>query len=570
MKKFPGNLPTFLISMFLLAMVIAVCRQKNNLPTTEAINAIDLKKGKIILCGPPDKQLGLVNFKTTCSGKTQQDFNLAVSLLHSFEYDEAEKVFAKIIDDEPGCAMAYWGVAMCNYHPLWTPPTQEELSKGSRAILIAQSLTKSKRESDYIDAVAAFYDNWDITDHATRSLRFESAMERLYNDYPEDKEAAIFYALALNAAADPRDKTFRRQRKAGALLTAMYAYEPDHPGIVHYIIHSYDYAQLAKQALPAARRYATLAPSSAHAQHMPSHIFTRLGLWDEDIKSNLTATDAARCYGENMGRNGHWDEELHGLDYLVYAYLQKADNKQAKAQCDYLRTITEVYPLSFKVAYSFAAIPARYVLENRMWKEAAVLRAHPADFPWNQHLWAKAITHYTRALGAVHTGSFAAAKTELEMLHAIRDTLKTKASYEASQVQIQINTAQAWLLFKEAKKQPEALKLMYAAADMEDNIQKHPVTPGEVLPAREQLGDMLLQMNKPEEALAAFETDLKERPNRFNALYGAGTAAERCNNTAKAKEYYEQLATLAGNATRPELENARLYLRKQGYQLAKK
>jgi tetratricopeptide (TPR) repeat protein len=553
-----------------MAMAVAVCHQANKFPTTEAINAIDLKKGKIILCGPPDKQLGRVTFKTSCSEKTKPDFNLALSLLHSFEYDEAEKVFARIIDAEPGCAMAYWGVAMCNYHPLWTPPTTEELEKGSKAIVIAQSLTKSKREQAYIDAVAAYYNNWNITDHAARSLRFESAMERLYNDYPEDREAAIFYALALNAAADPRDKTFRRQRKAGALLTALYAYEPDHPGIVHYIIHSYDYAELAKQALPAARRYAALAPSSAHAQHMPSHIFTRLGLWEEGIRSNLTATDAARCYGGNMGKKGHWDEELHGLDYLVYAYLQKADNVQAKAQCDYLKTITDVYPLSFKVAYSFAAVPARYVLENRMWKEAANLQAHPANFPWNQHLWAKAITNYTRALGAVHTGRFSAAKAELKMLQTIRDTLKRKAPYEASQVQIQISTAEAWLLFKEAKKQPEALKLMYSAADMEDNIQKHPVTPGEVLPVREQLGDMLLQMNKPQEALTAYEADLKERPNRFNGLYGAGTAAEKCNDVSKAKQYYQQLATVAGDASRPELENARLYLRKQGYQLAKR
>lgn len=569
MKKFPWDLVLFITG--LCVFFIAACHHRNSIPTTEAINAIDLKRGKIILCGPPDKQLGEVSFQTSCSEKTQKDFNLAVSLLHSFEYDEAEKAFARIIDNEPGCAMAYWGVAMSNYHPLWTPPTQEELEKGSKAISIAQSLKKSARESAYIDAMAAFYTNWDITGHASRSERFEEAMERVYAEYPDDPEAAIFYALALNGAASPADTTFRRQRKAGALLTAIYRYKPYHPGVVHYIIHSYDYAALAKLALPAAKRYASIAPSSAHAQHMPSHIFTRLGLWDEDIQSNIVATNAAKCYGENMGIKGHWDEELHGLDYLVYAYLQKADNVRAKEQCDYLKTIKEVYPTSFKVAYSFAAIPARYALENRQWKVAADLQVHPASFPWKQHSWAKSITYYARALGNVHIGRFDAARAEIKNLQLLHDTLTAqKDAYKASQLQIQIKSCQAWLLFKEGAKNEEALRLMRAAADIEDNIQKLPVTPGEILPARELLGDMLLQMNRPQEALTAYEADLKERPNRFNGLYGAGMAAEKSNNTAKAKQYYQQLTSITVNSDRPELQSARLYLKKQQFQLAKK
>ena len=570
MKKFPWDLVLFITG--LCVFLIAACHQRNRIPSTEAISAIDLKRGNIILCGPPDKQLGEVSFKTSCSEKTQKDFNIAVSLLHSFEYDEAEKVFAKIIDEEPGCAMAYWGVAMSNYHPLWTPPTQEELEKGAKAITIAQSLKTTARESAYINAVAAFYNNWDISDHATRSQRFEEAMERVYADYPDDPEAAIFYALALNGAASPADTTFRRQRKAGALLMAIYRYKPDHPGVVHYIIHSYDYAALAQLALPAAKRYASIAPSSAHAQHMPSHIFTRLGLWDEDIQSNLVATSAARCYGENMGIKGHWDEELHGVDYLVYAYLQKADNVHAKEQCDYIKTMTNIHPASFKVAYSLAAVPARYVLENRLWKEAAALQTSgPANFPWKAHSWAKAITYYARSLGNIHTGRFDAARTALKQLQLIHDTLLAqKDGYKASQLQIQIKSCQAWLLFKEGAKNEEALKLMRAAADIEDNIQKLPVTPGEVLPARELLGDMLLQMNKPEEALVAYEKDLKERPNRFNGLYGAGTAARQSNNTAKAKQYYEQLASITVPSNRPEMENVRMYLKKQQSQLAKK
>jgi tetratricopeptide (TPR) repeat protein len=569
MKKFPWDFVLFLTALCLIFIV--ACHQLNSIPTPEAINAIDLKRGKIILCGPPDKKLGEVVFKTSCSEKTQKDFNIAVSLLHSFEYDEAEKVFARIIDEEPGCAMAYWGVAMCNYHPLWTPPTQEELEKGSKAITIAQSLKKSERESAYINAVAAFYNNWDITDHATRSEHFEDAMERVYAAYPDDPEAAIFYALALNGAASPADTTFRRQRKAGALLTAIYRYKPDHPGVVHYIIHSYDYAALAQLALPAAKRYASIAPSSAHAQHMPSHIFTRLGLWEEDIQSNIVATNAARCYGESMGVKGHWDEELHGLDYLVYAYLQKADNVRAKEQWDYLKTIQEVHPPSFKVAYAFSAIPARYVLENRLWKDAAALQIHPVNFPWKQHTWAQAITYYARTLGNVHTGRFDAARAELKRLQQIHDTLKLqKDTYKASQLQIQIKSCEAWLLFKEGAKNEAALRLMRAAADLEDNIQKLPVTPGEILPARELLGDMLLQMNRPQEALIAYEADLKERPNRFNGLYGAGTAAEKSNNTAKAKQYYQQLANISVDSDRPELQSARRYLRKESYQLARK
>lgn len=568
MKKMSPGIQLLFSGLCLLG--IAAC-QNNKVPTHEAINAMDLKRGKIILCGPPDNQLGVVSFKTSCSGKVQEDFNLALSLLHSFEYDEAEKVFAKIIDNEPGCAIAYWGVAMCNYHPLWTPPTEAELVKGSKAIAIAQSLPSSKKEAAYINAVAAYYNGWQHTSHANRSERFENAMEDIYVNHPDDKEAAIFYALALVGAADPGDTTFRKQRKAGALLTALYPYQPDHPGVIHYIIHSYDYPELAVLALPAARKYASVAPASAHAQHMPSHIFTRLGMWEEGAQSNLAAVNAAKCYGENMGIKGHWDEELHGLDYLVYAYLQKADNIHAKEQCDYLKTIHEVHPSNFKVAYAFAAIPARYVLENRLWKEAAELQPHPAGFAWKNYPWQKAITHYARLLGAVNTGRFDAARAEMQQLRRSYDTLMAlKDGYKANQVMIQIRSSEAWLLFKEKGKNDEALKAMYAAADMEDATQKHPVTPGEVLPARELLGDMLLQMNKPEEALTAYEANLKERPNRFNGLYGAGTAAERSDNAEKAKQYYQQLAGITVNSNRPELETVRRYLRTQRYQLAKK
>jgi Tetratricopeptide repeat len=565
MKKVLQKSSRVLFSFFLLAL--SSCHEKNKAPADETINAINLKRGELVFCGPSGGQFGAVDFETSCSGKVKKDFNLAIALLHSFEYDEAEKVFAKIIYEEPGCAMAYWGVAMCNYHEVWpSPPTQAELEKGNKIISIAQSLPqKSKRETDYINAIALFYKDWNTTDHHTRSLNFGNAMEKIYRTYPDDKEAAIFYALSLDAVADPADKTFSNQRKAGAILNALYPGEPNHPGIVHYIIHTYDYPELAALALPAARKYASIAPSSAHAQHMPSHIFTRLGLWDECIQSNLASISSARCYAESAGIRGHWDEELHAMDYLVYAYLQKGENNLAKEQCDYLKTISEVYPADFKEAYAFAAIPARYALENKLWKDAAGLQLHPANFPWQNFPWQKAIIHFTRLLGFVHIGKLDSAKTELKNLNRIHDTLMAqKDPYKANQVQIQIKTSEAWIVWKEGKNN-EALTLMNVAAGMEDKTEKSPVTPGEVLPAMELLGDMLLQMNKPGEALDAYEADLKKHPNRFNGLYGAGSAAERSNNFEKAKTYYQQLTGIAnpGDSNRPELETARSFLKKQ-------
>jgi tetratricopeptide (TPR) repeat protein len=550
----------------LFTWTLLSCKTKNATPSIETINAINLKRGDVVLCGPPDKQFGIVEFETSCPEKVKKDFNLAIALLHSFEYDEAEKVFAKIIDKNPECAMAYWGVAMCNYHQVWpSPPTQDELEKGNKAISIAQSLTKkSKIETDYINAIALFYKDWNTINHRTRSVNFAKAMEKICREYPTDKEAGIFYALALDGSADPADTSFSNQRKAGAILMGLYPGEPNHPGIVHYIIHSYDYPELAALALPAARKYASIAPASAHAQHMPSHIFTRLGLWDESIQSNLVSTGSAKCYAENAGIKGHWDEELHGMDYLVYAYLQKGENGLAKQQYDYLKTIHEVYPVSFKDAYAFAAIPTRYFLENKMWKEAAGMEILPANFPWQKFPWQKAITHFARLLGSVHIGEMNSARAELKNLNTIYDTLiNQKDLYKANQVLIQIKTGEAWMLLEE-RKINEAFQLMNMAAGMEDKTEKSPVTPGEVIPAKELLADMLLQLNKPAEALEAYEADLKKHPNRFNGLYGAGLTGEKINNVEKATYYYQQLMSVANSpdANRPELGAASLFLKK--------
>jgi hypothetical protein len=534
------------VFLFVLGIFLS-CKQKNNQPLAEDIKAINLKKGPVILCGPADKEVGNVKFAISNGEKVEKEFNFATALLHSFEYDEAEKVFAKIIDEEPNCAMAYWGVAMSNFHPLWTAPEEKELKKGLKALEVAASISqKTERESDYIEALSHFYKEWDKVDHRTRCIQYEKAMEEVYKKYPDDKEAAAFYALALDASADPTDKTFANQKKAADILNGIYKNDPDHPGIIHYIIHTYDYPGFAHLALPAARKYASIAASSAHAQHMPSHIFTRLGLWDESIQSNTASITSAKCYAESAGIKGHWDEELHSIDYLMYAYLQKGETKPAKEQLDYFKTIKEVYPDNMKVAYSFASIPARYMLENKMWKEAASLAINPANFPWEKFAWQKAIFHFTRSLGAANSHQLDLAKAEWNELNKLQDELvKQKETYKANQVDIQLKASQAWIQMKEGKNK-EALENMNLSADMEDKTEKHPVTPGEVLPARELLADMLMQMNKPAQALEMYEAGLKTRPNRHNSIYGAWMAAGASGKKELAKTYSKQFKTITG------------------------
>lgn len=548
----------------LAAYALLSCNNNNPAPSKERINEIALKRGPVISCGSIDQQYGTVDFDMACDAKSKTDFNLAIELLHSFEYDDAEKVFAKIIDNNPACAMAYWGVAMCNFHALWTPPTEAELIKGSKAVAVAQSISgKSKRVAAYINAIAVFYKDWNTIDHLTRCTSYEKAMETVHSTYPEDKEAAIFYALALDASAKPTDKTFANQKKAGAILNAIYPAEPNHPGVIHYIIHTYDYSGLAELALPAARKYAQVAPSSAHALHMPSHIFTRLGLWDECIKSNLESVAAAKCYAEQAGIKGHWDEELHGLDYLVYAYLQKGENDAAKKQLAYLQTFKEVYPVTPKVAYAFAAIPSRIYLENKNWKAAAAVALYPTDFAWEKFPWQESIIHFARLLGAVHLGNNDLAKVELTKLKQLHSILeKQKDVYKSKQVATQIKTGEAWLHFTAGQKQ-QALIEMQSAAAMEDSTEKHPVTPGEVLPARELLGDMFFEFGQYKDALQCYEAVLQKSPNRFNSLYGAGRSAEKFANAQKAILYYRQLVTISSmpNSDRAELNYVAAFLK---------
>jgi len=549
------QIPMRAFCMLLVSLSIA-CKENSTAPSRALIQQINLKRGGLISCGPADKQFGSLNFKTSCDEKVKKEFNLAVELLHSFEYDEAEKVFAKIIDQSPACAMAYWGVAMTNFHPLWTPPTEAELQKGSKAIEIAKTITHTPaRETAYINAIAVFFDNWHTTNHITRCINYEKAMQQLHANYPDDKEATVFYALALDASANPADKTYANQKKAAALLNALYPSDSNHPGIIHYIIHTYDYPELAILALPVARKYALVAPSSAHALHMPSHIFTRLGLWDECIQSNLASVASAKCYAVQAGIKGHWDEELHGLDYLVYAYLQKGETKMAAEQMKYVDSIHYVFPVNFKVAYAFAAIPSRFFLETKNWKAAATTPLHPVGISWIKFPWQESIVHFARLLGAAHLGNLKDANAELVKLHQLYDTLVAqKDAYKAGQVNIQVKTGEAWIQFASGKKTAATIAMKQAAA-MEDSTEKHPVTPGEVLPARELLADMLYLQQQYDDALQAYEAVLHKSPNRFNSLYGAGIAAQKSGQQQKADFYFNQLLKISGSTKpdRPEL-----------------
>ncbi len=518
----------------------------------------------------PGEKIGKVRFVVSCSAQAQKQFNRAVAWLHSFEYGESERAFNDIATIDPQCAMAHWGAAMSLYHQLWAPPSPAELEKGARAAQKAKQIgAKTKRERDYIDAIAQFFDDRERVDHSTRAARYEHAMEQVYLHYPNDREAGVFYALALNAAAlaaSPMDKTYAKQKKAAAILNRMLRLQPEHPGFAHYLIHSYDYPPLAHFALAAARRYAGIAPSSAHALHMPSHIFTRLGLWDEDIATNIKSENAAKEYARKNHLAGTWDDQLHAMDYLAYAYLQQGRDGEARSVLDELKAIRKTDPESFKCAYAFAAIPARWALERRNWSEAAELKVEPVDFPWSRFQWAEAITHFARAIGAARNGDTNRAKVEVEKLAEVkRQLVGAKDNYDwATQIEIQLRAAAAWLAKAEGKN-GEALRQMQSAADLEDSTDKHPVTPGSVLPARELLGDLYLELSQPADALREYERSLADSPNRLNGLYGAGHAAQLAGDDSKARVFYQKMVRIcaAGDAGRAELQRAREFLREK-------
>jgi hypothetical protein len=425
---------------------------------------------------------------------------------------------------------------------------------------------KTQRERDYIAAIEVFYTDAGKVSHRDRELAWRKVMQQLAAKYPDDSEAAIFFALALIATAPASDKTYANQKQAAEILNRLLPDHPDHPGIAHYMIHSYDSPPLAILALPAARSYARIAPGSAHAPHMPSHIFTRLGLWQESIDSNLASAASAKEYTAKTLPGATSQDQLHAMDYLEYAYLQSCRDTDAKRVVEEAAAASKVDEEVFQAAYAFAAIPARYTLERRRWSAAAELAVRPAWFPWAQFRFAEAITHFARAVGSARSGNPSMARAEIETLAAIHSALsQSSQDYDwATQVEIQRLAASGWLAHAEGRNET-AVSAMRAAADLEDHTDKHPVTPGPVLPARELLGELFMELNQPGLALPEFEKVLSGSPRRFNATYGAARAAELSGDRPRAHERYAELLQLCGqtDSTRLEVQNARAFLEKR-------
>ncbi|MBC8234490.1 hypothetical protein H8E77_33490 [bacterium] len=507
-----------------------------------------------------ESSLGQVNFPISGSTVAQSKFNRGLALLHHMMYAQAEKEFKALSELEPDCPMAYWGIAMTLFHPLWAQPSEAELRRGWAAVEKAQALKPStERERSYIAAVAAFYKDWKTIDHGKRIAAWEAAQEKIYKANPDDIDAGAFYALAHLATAPKGDKTFKHQQEAGALLEMLQTKASEHPGLFHYIIHAYDNPMLASRAVEVARAYDKLAPDVPHALHMSSHIFIRLGLWADSIDWNVRSAAAAKRHSIGGMTSLHY---THAMDYLMYAYLQRGQDKMAADVLHQINTV-ENYQDSFASAYGIAAAQARYNLERRQWDDAAALpvRTHSA-FPWAKYPWFESITYFARGLGATRSGDTAAAQKAIETLDTFYEhAVNAGQDYWSVQVDAQRKTLAAWLAFSEGKKE-QALRIMREAAVLEDSVDKHPVTPGAVLPARELLGDMLVLLDKPNEAIDAYEASLEISPNRFNSLYGAGHAAELAGDGPKAKSYYSKLVQLTTgvDSGRPRIRQAKAFL----------
>jgi len=504
-----------------------------------------------------------VDFPISCGAPAQKKFNEAVWILHSFWYDEAVKAFTAVTAIEPECAMGYWGIAMSHWYPLWYPPNPAALKAGSEAVEKAMAAKqKTDREGDYIAAIAAFYRDNDKIDHRTRAVAYEKAMEQVHLRYPDDREGGVFYSLALVATAPPTDKTYANQKKATAILEKVRAELPNHPGVAHYLIHSNDSAAMAEDGLAAALCYADIAPAVPHALHMPSHIFTRLGMWRQSIDANRASSVAALGYvREELGSNAFDGETVHSMDYLEYAYLQTGQDREAKQVVEDLQTFGKAKGPNLPMAYAIAAIPARYAVERRNWSEAAAVTPPPMPFPWERFPWAEAMISFTRALGAAHTGDIAGAQTEIAKLQSLKEKLdQAKDDYWAKQVEVQ-RLAASGILAHAQGNDKQAVELVRAAADLDASMDKHPATPAEVLPARELLADLLLELNDTAAALKEYEQSVSTERNRFRSVLGIARAAKQTGDTAKAREAYGKLVTLASaDANRPELAEAKAFL----------
>ncbi len=499
------------------------------------------------------EKLGKVSFPTTCDPKVQAQFERGVAMLHSFWYSAAEKTFRDVLAQDPSCAIATWGIAsilMSNplagggASPKGAEQSQAAVEQGRRIG------AKTQRERDYIEAVATYYQDWSNRSERARQDTRAKAYEALAARYPDDDEAQIFYALYLAGTQLQTDQTYAAYLKAASILEKQFAKYPDHPGVAHYLIHSYDAPPIAQQGLTAARRYAGIAPAAPHALHMPSHIFTRVGAWEESVATNRRSAESAKKGNEP-------DEAYHASDYMVYAYLQLARDGDARRTIEEALQVSGTSPARFTAPYAIAAMNARYALERGAWREAMQLQPQTTQYPFTE-----AITYFARALGAARGGDAAAAEKNAEELATLHKALQAaKNNYWANEVEVQRLAVAGWIALVQGKTD-EALKFMRAAADTEDRSEKHIVTPARIVPARELLGEMLLELKQPALALKEFEATHAREPNRFRGIYGAAQAAEAAGDRQKARDYYAKLVALSKNADsgRPELARAKAYL----------
>lgn len=492
--------------------------------------------------------LGTVSFSTSCAPAVQENFNTAVAWLHSFQYASAKRAFAEVAEQDPHCAMAHWGQAMSIYYPIWSEPDQKTRQEGWDDIAKAKSLgAKTEREQEYIAALEVFYQDPEKDDYDARTAAYARAMEQVYAHFPQDHDAAAFYALSLICEEPPKDAPLANRKKAGAILEKLFAEEPNHPGAAHYLIHAYDTPELAPMALEAARAYAKIAPASAHALHMPSHIFSRLGFWQESIDSNL-ASAAVAAKAARLGQQGA-SYQLHSMDFLEYAYLQTGQDQEAQGVIDELDSVPKA--TADEIADHQEYFVARYVLETRDWKEAAALRPGKRGDA--------STTYWARAIGAARTGDIVVARESLAKLHGGGSSgmHAHRSSGGVGERSVQQLEAAAWVAFAEAKKD-EALKTMRAAVERQEADRLQDLE----MPAREMLGDMLLELRQPAEALGAYESALKNSPNRFDSLYGAGRASELAGDAQKANSYYSKLIeqSIHADGRVPELQQARVFL----------
>jgi tetratricopeptide (TPR) repeat protein len=509
------------------------------------------------------EHLGTVNFQVSCNAAARRHTERGLALLHHMTYEGARAEFTAATVDDSDCAMGFWGQAMSFIHPLWSDPPDEIEFKTGQALL-KMAITRGKKtewELAYIEAVEGYYSKGRNESEKINLASYEKAWEKVYHHFPKDMEAACFYALAHMATADPSDKTFAKQRRSGAIAEKVLYQIPDHPGAHHYIIHAYDYPGLAERALAVARSYGRIAPAVPHALHMPTHIFTRLGMWRESINMNKRSADAALKHPSGGAISLHY---THALDYLAYAYLQRGEDEKAQQVLDMIIAIKEPVQIHVASAYTFAAVPARLALERQGWADAALLKPRlPVDYPWDRVPAMEAVTYFAKALGSARSGYGQMAGKALDRLTALHDLSAKTSPYWTKQIEIMRLSAMAWLKYEDGARE-KALDIMQRAAALEASTEKHPVTPGEVLPSRELLGDMLLDMGRYKEAQEAYETALDRSPNRLNSMYGAGRAAQLMGNKKDALSFYMKLVEItAGDSKRERLQQVRAYLSKK-------